>query len=464
MSRLLLAFVGVIVASLFLVGERPVKEYFVDASAGQVQVIKAFLKYIQYDKGRILIGFYNVLLINRTRRLRTNGDTTLDKDIARALADEMKERSRWDTFEQWMASCNTAGTPMEDNLIARVASLPVDPINYLLFMNALVTLYREEFALIKNEKPVKWTRREVDEGTAQDNYKAPAKAPTDPGPDMQKYLVDHMKMLDKIWPAIEKISINLTNQITDMNNLLLVREKMPNGFTMRIYVDFEEKVYQKPLADILKFMINNEAQSLQIGPDGTEQMTSENAKIATTLEYIKLSKVDFTPWFVPIYKGQLKTYKERFTTMGFDPGDYFKVVLFCLPRMDGQMKALRTNLKAVENKNMNSDSGEEEGFIGNERTYEYFTSSSHSIKEEDKPFTGPVRDIINRRFAILNVAEPKYKELINACKSLVDEIQKYKDGVSEGKYKLGTDTPLDDYESPFKGFNLKQSLPIGNFF
>jgi hypothetical protein len=193
-------------------------------------------------------------------------------------------------------------------------------------------------------------------------------------------------------------------------------------------------------------------------------MTSENAKIATTLEYVKLSKVDFTPWFVPIYKGQSKTYKERFTTMGFDPGDYFKVVLFCLPRMEGQMKALRTNLKDVKNKDTNTDSGEEEGFIGeqDERTYEYFKSSSDDIKDEDKPFTGPVRDIVNRRFAILNVAEPNYKELINKCKSLVDEIRKYKDGVSEGKYKLGTDTPLDDYESAMNGFFSKRSLPIGN--
>ncbi len=341
MSRLLLAFVGVIVASLFLVGERQVRESFVDSAAGQAQVIKAYLNHIQYDKGRVMITFYTSLLINRVRRFRTNGDTTLDKDIANELANQMKERSRWDNFQVWMESSNTtAGTPMETNLIARVATLPVDPMNYLRFMNALVTLYRDEFAMIRNTKPIAWTRREIDEGTAEENYKPATKVPNNIGPDMEKYLVDHMKSIDKIWPTIEKIGSKLAQEITDMNELLNAREKMPNGFTMKIYVDFEEKIFQKPLADVMKYMINNQAEALQFNEEGQQQMTLENAKIATTLNFVKISKIDFTPWFVPIYKGQKRTYKERFMTMGFDPNDYMKLALYCISGLETQVKML----------------------------------------------------------------------------------------------------------------------------
>lgn len=465
MSRLLLAFVGVIIASLFLVGERPIKEPFVNATA---QVIKSFLKYAQYDKGRIMIGFYNILLLNRVRRLRTDGDTTLDKDITRGLIDQIKERSRWDNFEKWMVSCmTTAGTPMEDNLIARVATLPVDPMNYLRFMNALVTLYREEIALIKNQKPVAWTRREIDEGTAEDNYTPPGTLPNLVGPDMQKFLVEHIKVLDKLWPLIEKLAVRLTQETADMNTLLNAREKMPNGFTMRIYVDFEEKIFQKPLADVMKFMINHEAESRQFDADGVRQMTLENAKIAVTMDFVKLSNTDFTPWFVPIYKGQKKTYKERFETMGFNPGNYLKLANYCLLGLQTQVTPLRSNLKPVVEKKALAEAEEAEAFT-DQLLYEHFQTSSvlkqkGSLAPEDQPLTGQVRDIVYRRFAILGQAEPAFKEQISACNKLMNEIQNYKDGIKTGKYTLGTDNPLsdDDLLSESEGFKFK-GLSFGN--
>ena len=470
MSRLLLAFVGVIIASLFLVGERPVRENF---AGGQAQIIKSFLKYAQYDKGRIMIGFYNILLLNRIRRLRTDGNTTLDKDISRGLADQMKERSRWDNFEMWMTSCmTTAGTPMEDNLIARVNTLPVDPMNYLRFMNALVTLYRDEFAFIKNQKPVAWTRREIDEGTAQDNYTPPSTMPSVVGPDMQKALVAHIKVLDNLWPSIEKIAVRLTQEAKDMNELLNAREKMPNGFTMRIYVDFEEKVFQKPLADVMKFMLDNEAERRQFDADGVKQMTLENAKISATMDLVKLTKIDFTPWFVPIYKGQQKTYKQRFETMGFDPGNYLKLANYCLIGLKTLLAPLRDNLKPVKEKAATVSAEEEEAeaeAFTDQLLFEHFQSSSAlkqtSLAAEDQPLTGNVRDIVYRRFAILGQAEPAFKEQISACKAIMDEIQKYKDGVKAGKYTLSTNNPLSDdvaLLNQSEGFGFKKTLSFGS--
>ncbi len=472
MSRLLLAFVGVIVASLFLVGERQVRESFVDSAAGQAQVIKAYLNHIQYDKGRVMITFYTSLLINRVRRFRTNGDTTLDKDIANELANQMKERSRWDNFQVWMESSNTtAGTPMETNLIARVATLPVDPMNYLRFMNALVTLYRDEFAMIRNTKPIAWTRREIDEGTAEENYKPATKVPNNIGPDMEKYLVDHMKSIDKIWPTIEKIGSKLAQEITDMNELLNAREKMPNGFTMKIYVDFEEKIFQKPLADVMKYMINNQAEALQFNEEGQQQMTLENAKIATTLNFVKISKIDFTPWFVPIYKGQKRTYKERFMTMGFDPNDYMKLALYCISGLETQVKMLRNHLKPVQNKKSESelesevDLKEEFQVERDDMLFEYFESkifkTNTKLAEEDQHFTGQVRDIVLRRFTILSQAEPAFKEQIQKCKTIIDEIEKYKKGISEGKFTLSTLNPFEDDNEIPEGFFTKKSLGIG---
>jgi hypothetical protein len=464
MSRLLLAFVGVIIASLFLVRDRPVKESFADA-AGQEQVIKAFLNHIQYDKGRIIIGFYTILLVNRIRRFRTNGDTTLDKDIANELANQMKERSRWDNFEAWMKSCSTtAGTPMEGNLITRVRTLPVDSMNYLRFMNALITLYRDEFAMIRNEKVTAWTRREIDEGTAQDNYTPPTKVPETIGSEMEKYLTEHIRAMNKIWPTIEKISLTIGQESRDMNELLIAREKMPNGFTMKIYVDFEEKVFQKPLAQVMKYMIDNQAQSMMFNEEGQQQMTLENAKISTTLELVKLSKIDFIPWFVPIYKGQKKTYKERFTTMGFDPNNYMKLGLFCITGLQTQVNALRNNLKPVEN--TSSESASEEGFQveHDDFLFEYFESKAIKAQtpqnEEDQYFTGQVRDIIYRRFTILNQAEPAFKEQIKTCRGIIDEIEKFKKGVSEGKFSLSTLNPLKDDETP-EGFFTKRALAMG---
>lgn len=467
MSRLLLVFVGVIVASLLLVGERPIREKFVDEAAGRIQVIKAFLKYAQYDKGRVMIGFYNILLINRVRRLRTNGDTTLNKDISIEFANQMKERSRWDNFEVWMKSCmTTAGTPMEDNLISRVASLPIDPMNYLRFMNTLVTMYREEFAMIRNKKPVAWTRREIDEGTAQDNYTPPAKTPTVIGPEMEKYLVEHIRAMDKLWPAIEKIALQLTQESTDMNEILNAREKMPNGFTMRIYVDFEEKIYQKPLADVMKYMIDNEAEARQFDADGIKQMTLDNAKISVTMDLVKLTRIDFTPWFVPIYKGQKKTYKERFTTMGFDPGDYLKLGLFCITGLQAQVKKMNDHLKPIEKKPSDSETTESvvEEFQ-NELLFEPFKSAPvikpTSLAQEDKPFTGQVKDIVYRRFTILSEAEPAFKEQMTACNKIIDEINKYKEGIKTGKYKLTSSSPLEDDDEEQGEFNIKRALPTG---
>ena len=453
MSRLLIAFIGVIVASLFLVGERPIKETFRD-TAETIQVVKAFLKYIQYDRSKPMIGFYNLLLVNRVRRLRTNGDTTLEKDVAKGLIDQMKERSRWDNFETWLVSSwSTAGTPMEDNLISRVASLPIDPTNYLRFMNALVTLYRDEFSLLRNQKVTQWTRREIDEGTAQDNYTPPPKVPSVIGPEMEKYLVEHIGVLDKLWPAIEKLIVKLTQESNDMNELLNAREKMPNGFTMRIWVDFEEKIFQKPLAEIMKFMIDNQAESRQVDAQGKKQMTLENAKIATTLDIVKLSGVDFTPWFVPIYKGQKKTYKERFQAMGFDPGLYLKLGNFCVAGLKAQLKALQDHLGPVKEKKPTAST---EGF-----TDELLFENFKNLAPEDQPFTGQVRDIIYRRFAILNQAEPAFKEQMTACKKMIDEMMKYKEGAAAGKYQLTTKTPLPD-DKNIEGFYIEKQLPIGH--
>ncbi len=484
MSRLLIVFIGVIVASLFLVSDRPsvgafgTEGFAGSRAAGLAQgafgtegftsrpssdeIIKGQLNFLQYQNGKVFIGFYLSLLINRTRRLRTEGDTTLDKDIRDNLLNQIKERSRWNNVDVWIASCTTTqNTVLEGNLVARVDSLPVDPMNYLRFMNSLITLYRDEFAIIKNEKPVAWTRREIDEGTAQDDYKPPAKVPTAVGAEMEKYLNDHIKVFQKIYPTIQKIAVNLQQQLNDMNQLLISREKMPNGFTMRIYVDFEEKNFQKPLSEILKYVIETDANKYQFASDGKEQMTLQNALILTTADIVKKSGVDFTPWFVPIYKGQKKTYKERFTNMGFDPNDYLKLNLFCIKAIEVHVKALRENVKPVDKKPKPIFEGFQ--IEKDEPLFEYFEAKTQSSElEEDKPFTGQVKDIVYRRFSFLNQAEPAFKEQINICKKLIAEVKKYKDGISEGKYKLGTDAPAADDADIKEKFSSRRSLPYGN--
>lgn len=460
MSRLLIIFLGVIIVSLFLVGERPKREAFTDF-AGLVQIIKAFLKDIQYQKGRIIIGFYQILLVNRVRRLRSDGDTTLNKDIYQGVIDEIKKRSRWDNFEPWIISCTTtAGTPMEDNLISRTASLPVDHMNYLRFMNTIVTMYRDEFALLRNKKPVGWRRREIDEGTAQDDYKPPAKAPTAINEEMQKYLTEHLGQFDKIWPTIEKIAVKLTQQATDMNDLLLAREKMPNGFTMRIYVDFEEKVFQKPLADVLKFMIDTQAEAMMYDKEGKKQMSLEKAKIATTMELVRLAGIDFTPWFVPIYKGKVGSYEDRFKAMTFDPSDYLRLGEFCVKGLQEQLRIVRDSLATVT-------TGKKENFVGqvevDDLLFEPFAPAGAALAPEDRPFLPQVRDVINKRFLILGQIEDTFKKQIAICNGVIAEFKKIEDSAAAGKFRPALKIPFgDNQELPETVSLTKNRLPVGD--
>ena len=156
--------------------------------------------------------------------------------------------------------------------------------------------------------------------------------------------------------------------------------------------------------------------------------------------------------------------------MGFDPGNYLKLANYCLLGLQAQVKPLRDNLKPVEKKKAAAEAEEETEAFTDQLLYENFQTSSvlkqkGSLSPEDQPLTGPVRDIVYRRFAILGQAEPAFKEQISACNKLMEEIQKYKDGIASGKYSLGTNNPLsddDDLSSNSEGFGFKKALSFGN--
>ena len=455
MSRLLLVVIGVVVASFLLAGSP--RERFTDG--GTQQVIKSFLNELQYNKGRIMIGLYTTLLVNRSRRLRAAGNTTLDKDIARQMASQMAERSRWTDFEKWMkVSTTTQGTPMETNYIARTASLPVDPMNYLRFMNSLNTLYREELALLNDKKAPIWTRKEIDQGTAQEKYTVPSAVPTVVGANMEKYLVSHTEVMDSIWPKITTIGSELAGRSVEMNELLNIKEKMPNGFTMKIYVDFEESRFQKPLADVLKYMIDKQANLTQYDTEGKRIMSLEQAKIATTMEFVRLSRIDFTPWFVPIYRGKPGTYEDRFKTMIFDPNDYLRLGEFCKNGLEEQLKIVRDSLKpvAADTKEKYLDYGETDELL-----FETFVSPK--LPPEDQPLIPQLRAVINVRFTLLGQIEDTFKLQIELCKKSMAEFAKIEKGAASGKFGLTMKNPFGDNESLPEAVSFKKNrLPVGD--
>ena len=459
MSRLFLGVICIIAVSFLFVSERQV-EGFADEKKGQIQSITGILNTLQYDKGRVIIGFYTLLLINRSRRLRAKGDTTLDKDIAAQLAAEMKERSRWTNFETWMKVCTTTqGTPMESNLIARTTSLPVDPMNYLRYMNTLVTLYREEFALLRDEKLKKptYTRKEIDEGTAQEKYVKPAKVPKVVGDEMENYLIAHTEITDTIWPKIASIGETIGRQAIEMNELLNIKEKMPNGFSMRIYVDFEEKNFQKPLSDVLKYIIDKQAMTAQFDEEGKRIMSLEQAKISTTMEFVRLSRIDFTPWFVPIYRGKVDSYEDRFKRMIFLPSDYLQLGEICVKGLQEQLRIVRDSLAPVK---------KNENFVGqvevDDLLFESF-ATKNTLPPEDQPLIPQLREVINKRFFILGQLDDTFKKQMTICQDAIKQLSKVEKDAAGGKLRPVLKNPFGDNEELPEMISLKKnSLPVGD--
>ncbi len=461
----LLFLVGAVFLGLLLVDGQRQRQYegFANVDAKTLNNIKLYLNDIQYMRGRSLVAFYVALAVMRTRRLRADADTRLQKDINAELNSQIAERSRWKGFEVWVKSCNeTQGTPFENNYLERTLSLPDDPLLYIRFVNSLGTLYREELAALKKEAAPAWTQKEIDDGTARENYEPPPAKPKAIDGNMESYLSSHYKAMLALWPDVEKKAVALKDQEAKINELLAVRERAPNGFTMRSYVLFEEKNFMKPLVDVLKFIMDALAASLQYDKEGKKIYTIDEANTLARKRMIKESGIDFSSWFVPMVSGKKLSYKERFALMTFDPAIYNRLLGWSYTFLKTTLNQLKDSVQPVGggeavDKFMNFDGHVE----GNYASYvdgfglmnlaqanvhsayrEGFADAGVSAEadkgteEENRPLEGPTKNTLYTRFAALNAAEPDFSGALKATNDIIAEYKRFKKDIEDGKYTL----------------------------
>jgi hypothetical protein len=455
-----------------------IEEGYQDVPAAVLANIKLYLNDIQYLKGKSLVAFYVALALIRTRRLRTDADTRLQKDINAELVAQVKERSRWDSFEVWVKSCSeTQGTGFEFNYLERTKALPDDPLLYIRFVNTLGTLLREELAYLKKEQPPAWKREEIDDGTARENYEPLPAKPTAVNAEMEKYLAAHYKTIVSIWPGVEKKAVGLKSQLDQIEPLLAVKERAPNGFTIRSYVLFEEKNFMKPMAEVLKFILDALALSLQYDDKGKKIFSIDEANILAGQRMIKESGVDFSSWFVPYVQhmtGVKKlSYKERFSLMTFNPQDYNKLLgssyLFLKKTLDQLKNSIQPMNKAgaAASEGFDNFGGHvddlpfavapfDEGFIGMASTGTFETASIGNFgtpfagigkgapkpatqdepgtEEENKPLEGKTKEVLYIRFALLNQLEPDFSAGLPMVNKIIAEYKQFKKDIEDGKY------------------------------
>ena len=476
-STPLLVLIGAICLSLLVVGcsgngqKLLIEEGFQDVPANVLANIKLYLNDIQYLRGKSLVAFYVALALVRTRRLRASADTRLQKDINAELATQVKERSRWDSFEVWVKSCSeTQGTGFEFNYLERTTSLPDDPLVYIRFTNTLATLLREELFYLSDDgkgKAPAWTKAEIDDGTARENYEPPPAKPTAVNGEMEKYLAAHYKTMLTIWPDVEKKAIGLKGQLDELEKLLVVKERAPNGFTMRSYVLFEEKNFMRPTAEFLKFILDALALSLQYDDEGKKKFSIDEANILAGQRMIKESGINFSSWFVPYVShmtGVKKlSYKERFALMTFSPEDYNKLLISSFLFLKNTLDQLKSSIQPV-NKAPASDGFDNfdghvdklpfavapfnEGFIGTASIGSFGTpfaggkaaaqkpasQDEPGTAEENKPLEGKAKEVLYIRFAWLNKLEPDFSAGLPKVKNIIAEYKQFKKDIEDGKY------------------------------
>jgi hypothetical protein len=452
----LLVLVGAICLGLLIIDGRKV-EPFADVSAASLNKIILYLNDIQYVRGNSLVAFYMGLGIARTRRLRANADTRLQKDINAELAAQIKERSRWTDFEVWVKSCfETYGTPLQQNYLERTRSLPDDPLNYIRFANTLDTLYREEQAALKGEAQPPWTKKEIDDGTARENYVAPPSKPSAVDSAMESYLSAHYKTILEIWPTVEKKGVSMHDKLNKINELLAIKERAPNGFTIRSYALFEEKNFMKPLAGVLKFIMEALAASLQYDDKGKKVYSIDEANFLAGQRMIKESGINFSSWFVP-YIGDMTgvkklSYKEKFALMTFDPNDYNKLLGWSFLFLKTTLDQLKSNITPAKNLEGNSSepffnfNGHVEGEYASYSEADGFADAGAGSKavatdppgteEENRPLEGPVKNSVAARFVILNQLEPDFSAVLPKINDIIAEYKKFKKDIEDGKYML----------------------------
>ncbi len=416
-------------------------EGFANVDAKTLENIKLYLNDIQYLKGKSLVAFYVALAIFRTRRLRANSDTRLQKDINSELIAQIAERCRWSGFEGWVKSCNeTQGTGFENNYLERTLALPDDPLTYIRIVNTLTTLYRDELALLKGEKPTAWTKKEIDDGTARENYEASPAKPTAIDAAMESYLSAHYKTMASLWPDVEKKAVGLKDQGEKINELLTVLERAPNGFTIRSYVLFEEKNFMKPLTDVLKFILDALALSLQYDKEGKQVYSIDQANTLAGKRMIKESGIDFSPWFVPMIGAKKLSYKDRFALMTFDPANYNKLIVWAHNFLKTTLNQLKDSIQPVAGTAMDKFMDFDGHVEGNYANYhEGFADGAGDEKgtaEENKPMDGAIKNTVYKRFALLNEAEPAFSGALKATNVIIAEYKTYKKDIQDGKYTL----------------------------
>lgn len=457
----LLVLVGAIFLGLLLVdGGRSVESY-ADVSAATLSNITLYLNDIQYLKGKSLVAFYVALAIARTRRLRANADTRLQKDINAELVAQVKERSRWADFEGWVKSCSeTQGTGLEGNYLERTRSLPEDPLNYIRFANTLDTLMREEVALNGGAAAApQWTRKEIDDGTARENYTAPPAKPTAIDAAMESYLSAHYKTMLDIWPTIEKKAISMKDKLNKIDELLAIKERAPNGFTIRSYALFEEKNFMRPLAEVLKFIMDALAASLQYDQNGKKVYSIDEANTLAGQRMIKESGINFSSWFAP-YVGDMTnakklSYTDKFALMTFDPSNYNKLLGWSFLFLKTTLDELKSNITLMSNMtNISEPFFNFDGHVGN--SYASYSEADGFLdgaaaagaqkkivsadppgtEAENKPLEGLIKQAVSARFVILNQLEPDFSTGLPKVADIIAEYKKLKKDIENGKYML----------------------------
>ena len=452
----LLVLVGAICLGLLIIVGRKV-EQFANVSAASLNNIILYLNDIQYLRGKSLVAFYFTLAIMRTRRLRANADTRLQKDINAELAAQIKERSRWTDFEIWVKSCSeTQGTALQGNYLERTRSLPDDPLNYIRFANTLDTLLREEQAALNGTAQPPWTKKEVDSGTARENYVAPPAKPTAVDSAMESYLSAHYKTMLEIWPTVEKKAVSMQDKLNKIEKLLVIKERAPNGFTIRSYALFEEKNFMKPLAGALKFIMDALAGSLQYDAEGKKVFSIDEANILAGQRMIKESGINFSGWFVP-YVGDMTgikklSYKEKFALMTFDPTNYNKLLGWSFLFLKTTLDQLKSNITPAINLKANSsepffnfnghvedeyaDYSEADGFADVGVGAKAVAANPPGTEEENRQLEGPFKQAVATRFAILNQLEPDFSAGLPKVTDIIVEYKKFKKDIEDGKYML----------------------------